>query len=136
MADLSTGAAVAGYRIESVLGHGSMGTVYSALDTGLERRVALKVLTPELYRDERFRERFLRESKLAASLEHPHIVPIYAAGEADGSLYLAMRYVEGRDLARAARSARPARSGARARDPRPGRRRSTSRTRAGSSTAT
>jgi serine/threonine protein kinase len=59
----------------------SMGTVYSALDTGLDRRVALKVLTPELYRDERFRERFLREAKLAASLEHPHIVPIYAAEE-------------------------------------------------------
>jgi class 3 adenylate cyclase/ABC-type transport system substrate-binding protein/tRNA A-37 threonylcarbamoyl transferase component Bud32/streptogramin lyase len=98
VADLTTGAAIAGYRIEAVLGHGSMGTVYSALDTGLDRRVALKVLTPELYRDERFRERFLRESKLAASLEHPHIVPIYAAGEADGSLYLAMRYIEGRDL--------------------------------------
>jgi serine/threonine-protein kinase len=98
VADLTTGAAVAGYRIESILGHGSMGTVYSALDTGLDRRVALKVLTPELYRDERFRERFLRESKVAASLEHPHIVPIYAAGEADGSLYLVMRYIEGRDL--------------------------------------
>jgi class 3 adenylate cyclase/tRNA A-37 threonylcarbamoyl transferase component Bud32 len=98
VADLSTGTAIAGYRIESVLGHGSMGTVYSALDTGLDRRVALKVLTPELYRDERFRERFLRESKLAASLEHPHIVPIYAAGEADSALYLAMRYIEGRDV--------------------------------------
>ena len=97
MAYLSTGAAIAGYRIEAVLGHGSMGTVYSALDTGLDRRVALKVLTPELYRDERFRERFLRESKLAASLEHPHIVPIYAAGEADGSLYLGDR--RGRPLA-------------------------------------
>src|SRR5690242_1928932 len=75
-----------------------MGEVYVATDMRLERRVAIKVLTPELYRDERFRERFLRESKLAASLEHPHIVPIYAAGEADGALYLAMRYIEGRDL--------------------------------------
>jgi YVTN family beta-propeller protein len=75
-----------------------MGTVYSALDIALERRVALKVLTPELSRDERFRERFLRESKLAASLEHPHIVPIHAAGESDGVLYIAMRYVEGKDL--------------------------------------
>jgi serine/threonine-protein kinase len=75
-----------------------MGTVYSAADVALERRVALKVLTPELARDERFRERFLRESKLAASLEHPHIVPIHSAGEADGVLYLAMRYVDGRDL--------------------------------------
>src|SRR5437764_15432522 len=99
VADLSTGTAIAGYRIEAVLGHGSMGTVYSALDVSLERRVALKVLTPELARDERFRERFLRESKVVSSLEHPHIVPIHAAGEADGVLYLTMRYVEGRDLA-------------------------------------
>ncbi len=95
---LETGSTVAGYRIESVLGHGSMGTVYSAHDIALDRRIALKVLTPELARDERFRERFLRESKLAAGLEHPHIVPIHAAGEADGVLYLAMRYVDGRDL--------------------------------------
>jgi class 3 adenylate cyclase/ABC-type transport system substrate-binding protein/tRNA A-37 threonylcarbamoyl transferase component Bud32 len=95
---LATGTVVGGYRIEAVLGHGSMGTVYSAHDVGLDRRVALKVLIPELARDERFRERFLRESKLAASLEHPHIVPIHAAGEADGVLYLAMRYVDGRDL--------------------------------------
>jgi serine/threonine protein kinase len=79
VAGLSTGTTIAGYRIEAVLGHGSMGTVYSALDASLDRRVALKVLTPELARDERFRDRFLRESKLAASLEHPHIVPIYAA---------------------------------------------------------
>ena len=98
VADLTTGTSIAGYRIESVLGHGSMGTVYSALEVSLERRVALKVLTPELSRDERFRDRFLRESKIAASLEHPHIVPIHAAGEADGVLFLAMRYVEGRDL--------------------------------------
>jgi serine/threonine-protein kinase len=95
---LSTGAAVAGYRIEAVIGHGSMGTVYSAEDVQLARRVALKVMAPELARDERFQERFLRESKLAASLEHPHIVPIHAAGEVDGLLYLAMRYVDGLDL--------------------------------------
>ena len=81
-----------------VIGHGSMGSVYSALDVGLDRRVAIKVLLPELARDERFRERFLRESRLAASLEHPHIVPIHAAGESDGLLYLVMRYVDGRDL--------------------------------------
>jgi serine/threonine-protein kinase len=83
---LGAGTVVGGYRVESVLGDGSTGTVYSALDVALERRVALKVLTPELARDERFRERFLGESKLAASLEHPHIVPIHAAGEADGVL--------------------------------------------------
>jgi class 3 adenylate cyclase/ABC-type branched-subunit amino acid transport system substrate-binding protein/tRNA A-37 threonylcarbamoyl transferase component Bud32 len=95
---LRAGTAVAGFRILSLVGEGSSGTVYLAEDVSLERRVALKVLAPELARDERFRERFLRESRLAASLDHPHIVPIHAAGEAAGVLYLAMRYVEGRDL--------------------------------------
>jgi ABC-type transport system substrate-binding protein/class 3 adenylate cyclase/tRNA A-37 threonylcarbamoyl transferase component Bud32/streptogramin lyase len=104
MSDLAVGTAVAGFRIESLIGQGSMGTVYSANDVSLDRRVAIKVLAPELSRDERFRERFLRESRLAASLEHPNIVPIHAAGEADGLLYLAMRYVDGRDLASLLRS--------------------------------
>ncbi|HEU4978730.1 MAG TPA: ABC transporter substrate-binding protein [Solirubrobacteraceae bacterium] len=104
MSRLGTGTSIGTYRIEGLIGEGSMGTVYSALDAGLDRRVALKVLTPELARDERFRARFLRESRLAASLEHPHIVPIHGAGEADGLLYLAMRYVEGRDLAGLLRS--------------------------------
>jgi len=98
VAELSIGTAIAGYRIEALLGRGSMGTVYSAEDVQLERRIALKVVAPELALDERFRERFLRESKLAASLEHPHIVPIHSAGEDKGVLYLAMRYVDGRDL--------------------------------------
>jgi serine/threonine-protein kinase len=75
-----------------------MGAVYRATDVRLGRSVALKLLVPELAENERFRERFLRESQIAASLDHPHIVPIYAAGEADGQLYLAMRYVEGYDL--------------------------------------
>ena len=95
---LNAGAIIAGYRVESEVGRGSMGTVYLARDLALERAVALKVLVPELARDERFRERFLSESRLAASLEHPHIVPIYSAGEDDGNLFIAMRYVEGRDL--------------------------------------
>ena len=69
-----------------------------AEDVRLGRKVALKLLVPELAESDRFRERFLRESQIAASLDHPHIVPIYAAGEADGQLYLAMRYVEGYDL--------------------------------------
>ncbi|MDX6573048.1 MAG: hypothetical protein QOC86_2204 [Gaiellales bacterium] len=99
MSDLSVGMRLAGFRIESLIGRGSMGTVYSAKDVALDRRVAIKVLAPALARDERFRERFLRESRLVASLEHPNIVPIYAAGEADDLLYLAMRYVDGRDLA-------------------------------------
>ena len=89
---------IAGYRLENLLGRGGMGAVYRAEDLRLGRKVALKVLAPELAENERFRERFLRESQLAASLDHPHIVPIYAAGEADGQLYLAMRYVEGYDL--------------------------------------
>ena len=98
MTQLRHGAALAGYRIEALIGEGSTGAVYSALDVALDRRVALKVLLPELARDPRFRERFLRESKVAASLEHPNIVPIHAVGEADGVLFIAMRYVDGRDL--------------------------------------
>ena len=74
-----------------------MGAVYRAEDVRLGRKVALN-LVPELAESERFRERFFRESQVAASLDHPHVVPIYAAGEADGRLYLAMRYVEGYDL--------------------------------------
>ena len=101
---LVTGTVIAGYRIEALIGSGSTGSVYSAEDVALERRVALKVLAPELARDERFRERFLRESRLAAALEHPHVVPIHAAGETDGDLFLAMRYVDGRDLAALLRS--------------------------------
>ena len=75
-----------------------MGAVYLAEDTQRGGRVALKVLVPHLAEDERFRRRFLRESQLAASLEHPHIVPIVAAGEEDGVLYLAMSYIDGSDL--------------------------------------
>jgi serine/threonine-protein kinase len=75
-----------------------MGAVYLAEDVHLRRKIALKVLAPELAGDERFRRRFLLESQLAASLEHPHIVPIYGAGEVEDVLYLAMKYVEGYDL--------------------------------------
>jgi class 3 adenylate cyclase/predicted Ser/Thr protein kinase len=97
-ADLSIGSTLAGFRIERLLGRGSMGAVYLTEDAHLRRKVALKVLAPEYVRDERFRRRFLLESQLAASLEHPHIVPIYGAGEADEVLYLARKYVEGYDL--------------------------------------
>ena len=83
------------YDIERELGRGGMSVVYRAEDLRLKRKVALKLLAPELAEDERFRERFLRESKLAASLDHPSIVPIYDAGEVEGQLYIAMRYVEG-----------------------------------------
>src|SRR5438067_8826064 len=94
------GTELAGYRIESLLGRGGMGVVYRARDLALERNVALKLLAPELAQDVRFRERFLRESRLAASLDHPAIVPIYDAGEVAGQLYIAMRLVEGTDLKR------------------------------------
>jgi ABC-type branched-subunit amino acid transport system substrate-binding protein/DNA-binding beta-propeller fold protein YncE len=75
-----------------------MGVVYRAFDVSLERPVALKLIAPELAGDERFRRRFLREPKLAAALDHPNVIPIYEAGECDGQLYLAMRFVEGHDL--------------------------------------
>jgi serine/threonine protein kinase len=97
---LQPGATVAGYKVETLIGRGGMGAVYRASEEGLERRVALKVIAPELASDERFRERFLRESRIAASLDHPHVIPIYQAGEESGVLYLAMRYVEGYDLAK------------------------------------
>ena len=92
------GTQVAGFRIESVLGRGGMSVVYVAEQVRLGRRVALKVLTTELAWDEQFRERFVRESQIAAAIEHPNIIPIYDAGEDDGLLYIAMRFVEGPDL--------------------------------------
>jgi ABC-type branched-subunit amino acid transport system substrate-binding protein/streptogramin lyase len=97
-ADIAPGSTFGRYRIESQIGRGGMGVVYKASDPSLERAVALKLVAPELVEDERFRARFLKEPRLAASLEHPNVVPIYEAGERDGQLYLAMRYVEGSDL--------------------------------------
>ena len=91
---------VAGYHIEAVLGVGGMGVVYRARDPWLERTVALKLIKPEIAMAAEFRARFLRESKIAASLEHANVLPIYEAGEIEGVLYLAMRHVPGSDLAR------------------------------------
>ena len=88
----------AGCRIEAELGRGGMGVVYRATQLRLERPVALKVMSPELARDERFRQRFERESRLAASIDHPHVIPIYEADEERERLYLVMRYVPGPDL--------------------------------------
>ena len=92
------GTQVAGFRIESVLGRGGMSVVYVAEQVRLGRKVALKVLTTELAWDDQFRERFVRESQIAAAIDHPNIIPIYDAGEDDGLLYIAMRFVQGPDL--------------------------------------
>ncbi|MBK3645125.1 MULTISPECIES: serine/threonine-protein kinase [Streptomyces] len=92
------GRQVAGYRIEREIGRGGMAVVYRALDLRLERTVALKLLAPELARNDTFRLRFTHESRAAAAIDHPHIVPVYEAGETDGVLYIAMRYVDGSDL--------------------------------------
>jgi streptogramin lyase/tRNA A-37 threonylcarbamoyl transferase component Bud32 len=96
--DPRIGSEVAGYRIESLIGRGGMSVVYLAEDVHLKRKVALKLLAPELGQSEKFQERFVRESQLAASLDHPNIIPIFGAGEVGGLLYLAMRFVEGTDL--------------------------------------
>ena len=98
MAELAPGAVVAGYRIEEVAGRGGMGVVYRATQLSLDRPVAVKVIAPELAGDVTFRERFKRESRIAASIEHPNVIPVYEAGEGEGLLYLSMRYVEGTDL--------------------------------------
>jgi hypothetical protein len=98
--ELSEGDRFAGYRIERRLGRGGMGVLYLALEPGLERRVALKLIAPEAAADEVFARRFAEESKIAASIEHPNVVPIYAAGEEGGVPFIAMRYVAGADLAR------------------------------------
>ena len=102
--DTRVGTELGGYRIERVIGRGGMSSVYLAHHVRLERRVALKLLAPELADSERFRDRFLRESRLAASIDHPNIVPIYDADEADGTLFIAMRYVDGSDLKQVIRS--------------------------------
>jgi serine/threonine-protein kinase len=96
--DLTTDTVLAGYRILGPIGRGGMGVVYRAEDPTLGRLVALKVLAPALAAHQEFRQRFLREMRLAASIEHPNILPIYRAGEDRGLLYLAMRYVDAHDL--------------------------------------
>jgi serine/threonine protein kinase len=93
-----TGERLGNYRLESVLGRGGMGVVYRAEQTSLGRTVAVKVIAPALSQDPMLRSRFKREAQLAASLDHPNVLPIYEADEANGLLYIAMRYVDGVDL--------------------------------------
>ena len=100
MRDEVVGTVLAGCRVEEVIGRGGMSVVYRGEHVHLGKKVALKILSPVLQQDEDFRERFLRESRTAASIEHQNIIPIYDAGEADGLLYIAMRYVDGVDLKR------------------------------------
>jgi serine/threonine-protein kinase len=96
--ELRPGDEFAGCRIEAVAGRGGMGVVYRATQLSLGRPVALKLLAPARADDRDFRERFQRESRMAAAIDHPNVIPVYAAGEEDGSLYLVMRYVGGTDL--------------------------------------
>jgi serine/threonine-protein kinase len=102
MADTSDdprlGTVIAGYRIEERIGRGGMGVVYRAQHLNLQRRAAIKIIAPDLAESEGFRERFTREARIAAALQHPNIVTVYDAGEVDGMLYLAMQFIRGEDL--------------------------------------
>ncbi len=93
------GSRVAGYLIEEQIGSGGMAAVFRARDEALGRVAAVKVIIPDAVGDQEFRARFLRESRMAAAVDHPHILPVYGAGQADGLLYIAMRFVPGGDLA-------------------------------------
>ena len=107
MPSLATGTEFAGCRIDGVLAHGGMGVVYRATQTSFGRPVALKVLPPDRADDPEFRARFKREWLMAASIEHPNVIPVYAAGEEGDQLYLVMRLVEGTDLHRMLRDQGP-----------------------------
>ena len=110
-AGLAAGSRVAGYKLERRIGAGGMAVVFLARDERLQRQVALKVLDPALAADEEFRSRFIRESRAAAAVDDPNIVPIFEAGEADGVLFIAMRYVPGGDVRTLVRTTGPFSSG-------------------------
>ena len=93
------GSTFSGYRIEAEAGRGGMGIVYRATQVALGRPVALKLIAANFAGDRSFRERFKREWETAASIDHPNVIPVYEAGEAEGQLFIAMRFVEGIDLA-------------------------------------
>jgi serine/threonine protein kinase len=98
LADFAEGSRIAGYRLEGRVGAGGMAVVFRARDERLRRLVALKILAPLLAADGAFRRRFIRESRAAAAVDDPHIIPVHEAGEADGVLFIAMRYVAGGDV--------------------------------------
>jgi serine/threonine protein kinase len=95
---LRPGAEIDGFVIEAIAGRGGMGVVYRARQKRPDRVVALKVIAPDAADDDAFRTRFMLESSIAAQIEHPNVIPVYAVGEADGILYIAMRYVDGTDM--------------------------------------
>ena len=94
----AAGSRVAGYRLEGQIGRGGMAVVFRARDERLGRLVALKILAPGLAADRSFQQRFISESRAAAAVDDPHIIPVFEAGEADGVLFIAMRYVSGGDV--------------------------------------
>ncbi len=107
MAEPVLGSTLAGYRLDALIARGGMGVVYRATHLALDRPVALKVIARQYAGDDAFRERFLRESRLAAKLDHPAVVPVYDAREEDGELIVAMRLVEGGDLKKRIREQGP-----------------------------
>jgi hypothetical protein len=95
---IARGMTIAGFRLEELIGEGGMGVVWKARQLDLDRVVALKLIQPNKSGDPEFLERFQRESRLAASIDHPNVVPVFGAGEEDGVWFIAMRYVDGTDL--------------------------------------
>ena len=96
--DFGVGSRLASYRLDEIIGRGGMAVVYRAYDTRLGRQVAVKVMAPELAQNDTFRQQFIRESRTAAAVDHPNIIPIYEASEASGVLFIAMRFVTGHDV--------------------------------------
>ncbi len=97
-AGFAAGSLLGGYRLEEQVGAGGMAVVFRARDERLNRLVALKIMTPAMGSDDMFRQRFIRESRAAAAVDDPHIIPVYEAGEAGQVLFIAMRFVQGGDV--------------------------------------
>jgi serine/threonine protein kinase len=95
---LAPGSTFAGYEVESVVGAGGIGILYRARQVRLDRPVALKLVEPDVARDPVIRERLRREARMVAALDHPNVVPLYAAGEEDGAVYIVTRWIEGTEL--------------------------------------
>jgi len=95
---LAPGSTFAGYEVEGVVGAGGIGILYRARQVRLDRPVALKLVEPDVARDPLVRERLRREARMVAALDHPNVVPLYAAGEEDGTVYIVTRWVEGTEL--------------------------------------